>query len=138
MTRIRPGRGSDLNDVADLWDRCGLTPSYVGFRNELQRKLIRDPDLFVVAVTEGRVVGAATGGFDGRVAYVSRMAVHPAVRLRGIGRQLAEELRRRLDEAGAPGGPLLVLDDHDDGRRFWTGLGYVRGPALPTYVPPEP
>lgn len=136
--RIRSGRRADLNDVAELWEDCGLVPAFRGFRNELQRKLLRDPDLFVVAVEDGRVLGAATGGFDGRVTYVGRMAVHPDIRRQGIGRQLVAELRRRLAAAGAPPGELLVMDDHAPGRAFWEGLGYAAGPPLPTYTPALP
>lgn len=130
---VRTGLGHELNDVVDLWGRCGLVPGFVGFRNELQRKLDADPDLFLVAVDDGGIVGALTGGFDGRTAWVSRLAVHPGHRRRGVGRLLVDALRDRLARRGAPSDRLVVLDDHDAGRRFFTGIGWEPDRPATTY-----
>lgn len=131
--RIRSGEGPDLNAVVELWAAGGLAPSFVGFRNELQRKLLRDPDLFLIADEEGVVVGALTAGWDGRMPWVSRLAVHPQWRRRGVARQLLRELRRRLDRQGAPTDMILVLDDRDAGRNFWESVGYRRARRYPSY-----
>ena len=78
--RVRRARSFDLNEVADLWADCGLVPSPRGFRNEMERMLLRAPELFLVAVDTGdggAIVGAVLGSFDGRIATVSRLATHP-------------------------------------------------------------
>lgn len=131
--RIRSGEGSDLNDVVELWAAGGLAPSFVGFRNELQRKLLRDPDLFLVAETAEGVIGALTAGWDGRMPWVSRLAVHPLWRRRGVAQRLLEELWQRLERLGAPTDRILVLDDHDAGRQFWEAVGFVQDNRYPSY-----
>jgi ribosomal protein S18 acetylase RimI-like enzyme len=134
--RIRRGRAHDLNAVADLWAACGLTPAPRGFAREIQRKMLSDPDLFLVADDSNEVVGAVMGGFDGRTAWVSRLAVAPDRRREGVARRLIGELERRFAELDAPEPHVLVLDDNEDSRRMWEGLGYVPGPAMPTYRRP--
>ncbi|MPZ89806.1 MAG: GNAT family N-acetyltransferase [Nitriliruptorales bacterium] len=136
--RIRSGLGPDLNAVVELWAAAGLAPSFVGFRNELQRKLMRDPDLFLVAEEGGQVVGALTGGWDGRMPWVSRLAVHPEWRRRGIARRMLQELRRRLDRHGAPTEMILVLDDRDAGQNFWESVGYRQSRGYPSYQRVDP
>lgn len=135
--RIRRARSPDLNAIADLWATCGLVPSPRGFRNEMQRKLFADPTLFLVADDGGDIVGAVMGGYDGRTAWVSRLAVRPTRRRSGVARQLVAALERHLDELGGTAHTLLVLDDSDDSRRFWTGLGYERSLEVPTYRRPR-
>ena len=44
---------------------------------EIGRKVQRDPDLFLVAFSGRRIVGAVLGGWDGRRGYVYHLAVAP-------------------------------------------------------------
>ncbi|MBU4225890.1 MAG: GNAT family N-acetyltransferase, partial [Chloroflexi bacterium] len=52
--------------------------------DEIQKKLQRDPDLFLVAEYNGMVVGAVLGGFDGRRGLVYHLAVAENHRNRGV------------------------------------------------------
>ena len=124
---IRGAQGYDLNAVADLLVVCDVDRSFVGFRNELQRQLQRDPELFLVAQEDGDVVGALVASFDGRQVWVSRLAVHPGRRREGIGRQLLERLLQRMQEQGLPRQPLSVVDDSEEGRRFFADAGWSEG-----------
>ena len=42
---------------------------------EIQKKLQRDPDLFLVAEADGQLIGTVLGGFDGRRGMVYHLAV---------------------------------------------------------------
>ena len=132
---VRTGQGYDLNAVVDLWATCDLVPGFVGFRNELQRQIARDPQLFLVAHDEGDVVGAIVGGWDGRLAWVSRFAVHPARRRQGIARQIADAFVVRLRELGASR-RVVVLDDLEEGTAFWEASGLDEGPRSRSWVLP--
>ena len=126
-TRVRRARSFDLNEVARLWDDCGLVPSPRGFRNEMERMLLRSPELFLVAAEAddgGRIVGALMGSFDGRVATVSRLATDPARRRSGIATALVDAFAGELTGLGAGDAPLLVLDSNPDADRFWSALAY--------------
>ncbi len=132
---VRTGQPTDLNAVVELWATCDLVPGFVGFRNELQRQIARDPQLFLVAHEEGDVVGALVAGWDGRLAWVSRFAVRPDRRRRGIARQLAEGLLGRLGALGASG-RLVVLDELDEGSAFWEASGLDEGPRSRSWMLP--
>jgi GNAT superfamily N-acetyltransferase len=134
--RVRRARSIDLNEVAELWADCGLVPAGAGFRNEMQRKLLSDPDLFLLAVDtadDGRIVGALLGGFDGRTATVSRLVTHPDRRRRGIAAQLITAFADRLGQVGAASARVVLLDDLPGMRAVWERLGHAAEPDLPVF-----
>ena len=134
--RVRRARSYDLNDVADLWAECGLVPSQRGFRNEMERMLIRSPELFLVAVDAadgGQIVGALLGSYDGRVACVSRLATHPRHRRRGVASVLVDAFSSVLDGLGAADALVLVLDSNPDADRFWSAISYRHAADIRAY-----
>ena len=77
-------------------------------------KVERDPDLFLVATLDGRIVGAVMGGWDGRRAYVYHLAVVHELRRRGVGDALMDELEERLRRKGALKAKCQIYT-HNDG-----------------------
>ena len=71
--------------------------------------------------------------FDGRQIWVSRLAVHPQRRREGVAGQLLFELLRRLEAEGLPRQPLSVVDDSEEGRRFFAELGWHEGDPIRSY-----
>jgi ribosomal protein S18 acetylase RimI-like enzyme len=132
---VRRGRSYDLNAVVDLYAGCGLVPSERGFRNELERKLLADPDLFLVAAETdaGRIIGALSAGFDGRTVVVSRLATHPERRRQGVAAALVNQMEGVLARVGGAGASLVVMDDTVDSRSFWAGIGYDHSGRVPVY-----
>jgi len=124
--RIRPSTLSEYDAVYALWKRAGpgihLRPSDT--REEIAKKLTRDPDLFLVAEVDGQIVGVVLGGWDGRRGLVYHLAVDPAYRRRGIGRALMEELERRLQAKGCLRCYLLVGSDNEEAIAFYRKLGW--------------
>src|SRR5919108_1309947 len=59
---------------------------------EIEKKLARDPDLFLVAEADGAIIGSVIGGYDGRRGLVYHLAVAPDFRGIGIGSRLMEEV----------------------------------------------
>lgn len=135
--RVRRGRSYDLNAVVELYDGCGLVASPGGFRNELERKLISDPDLFLVAVdTAGDIIGALSAGFDGRMVAVSRIATQADRRRQGVATALVTHMHTVLERLGAADMAMVVIDDTDDSRRLWDALGYEQVRRVPLYQQP--
>jgi ribosomal protein S18 acetylase RimI-like enzyme len=97
---------------------------------EIEKKLQRDPDLFLVAERDGRLVGTVLGGFDGRRGMIYHLAVEAACREMGIGAALMEEVERRLHARGCLRSYLLVTTDNQDAMRFYERRGWSRMDGL--------
>jgi ribosomal protein S18 acetylase RimI-like enzyme len=93
---------------------------------EIEKKLLRDPDLFLVAELGGRIVGSVLGGFDGRRGMMYHLAVDHSNRQNGIGALLMDELERRLRHRGCIRYYLLVTQDNEAAIRFYEGHGWKR------------
>jgi ribosomal protein S18 acetylase RimI-like enzyme len=91
---------------------------------EIQKKLERDPDLFLVAESDGCVVGTVIGGYDGRRGLVYHLAVKREFRENGLGSQLMAEIEKRLIAKGCLKCYLIVLADNEDAMRFYERLGW--------------
>ena len=131
---IRRAGRSDLHDVAQLWARAGLPAPVRGFRNELLRLRARDPELLLIALREGRVVGAIAGSYDGRTAVVSRLAVERDVRRQGVATALVEQLCQQLADLGATVDELLVIDTTTDADAFWASIGWAPSRSIRAFV----
>ena len=92
--------------------------------DEISKKLLRDPDLFLLAELDGQLVGSVLGGFDGRRGRVYHLAVIEEYRQRGIGSLLMDALERRLRQKGCLRYYLLVTNDNLDAMRFYQARGW--------------
>lgn len=127
MIRIRDFRfPEDYEEVYDLWENAG---SGIHLRRsdepeEIAKKLQRDPDLFLLAEIDGRIVGSVMGGFDGRRGMMYHMAVAKSFRYKGIGTTLMEALERRLKEKGCIRYYLLVANNNTEVVDFYQERGW--------------
>jgi len=116
----------DYPVVIDLWERCG--PGVQVRRSdepeEIKKKLTRDPDLFLVAECEQKIVGTVMGGFDGRRGMVYHLAVEPAFRVHGVGGKLMQEVESRLQDKGCLKAYLLVTNENDEVIPFYEKRGW--------------
>jgi ribosomal protein S18 acetylase RimI-like enzyme len=116
----------DYPAVIALWQTAGpgihVSPS--DSPGEITRKLERDPDLFLVAEDDKRIVGAVLGGFDGRRGLVYHLAVESGRRGRGIGSALMNELEARLKTRGCRKAYLMVAPENPEAKAFYERLGW--------------
>ncbi len=118
----------DYDSAVALWEsmekgiRVGRSDSPV----EIKRKLERDPDLFLVAEDEGRLVGTVIGGFDGRRGYIYHLAVESGHRRQGVGGMLMDEVERRLRAKGCLKCYLVVTPDNVEAMRYYEKRGWQR------------
>jgi ribosomal protein S18 acetylase RimI-like enzyme len=118
----------DYQAVIQLWEGAG--PGVHVRRSDqidqIKRKLERDPDLFLLAESEGQIVGSVLGGFDGRRGMVYHLAVAALFRRHGIGAALMEELEARLKAKGCIRSYLLVTRDNHQAVKFYEDHGWDR------------
>lgn len=115
----------DYPSVRELWQQAGpgvqLSPSDEPL--EIERKLERDPDLFLVLVERGEILGTVIGGYDGRRGIVYHLAVRPERRGEGLGRALMIEIEDRLRSKGCYKYYLMVRKELDQALTFYQSLG---------------
>lgn len=127
--RIRTFRYSDdYPAVYRLWQSAGpgIHAGRSDSPDEIEKKLQRDSDLFLIAETDGRIVAAVLGGYDGRRGMMYHLAVAQEYRRRGIGEALMAELEGRLRQKGCRRYYLLVTRDNQEAMRFYESRGWVR------------
>jgi ribosomal protein S18 acetylase RimI-like enzyme len=116
----------DYSAAIKLWQSAG-TGVRVGPSDaptELEKKLQRDPDLFLVAEADGQMVGTVIGGFDGRRGSVYHLAVAAAYRRQGVATLLMQEVERRLRGKGCIRCHLLVRSDNLDAMHYYEKVGW--------------
>lgn len=129
---IRPFMMADYEAVIALWREAGpglvIRPSDT--RDEVEKKLSRDPDLFLVAEVAGRVIGVVMGAWDGRRGWLHHLAVAQGHRGQGAATALVREVESRLRLKGCLKVNLLVRAGNIPARHLYASLGYEEMPDL--------
>jgi ribosomal protein S18 acetylase RimI-like enzyme len=124
--RIRSMTADDYDAVIALWRVTeGIGLSAADEREAIAAYLERNPGLSRVAVRGGALVGAVMCGHDGRRGYLHHLAVVPAERGRGLGRELAERCLDDLRALGIGKVNIFVYADNEEGQAFWRATGWV-------------
>ena len=132
---IRVMTKEDYNDVHDLWMTIkgfairSIDDSLVG----VERFLKRNPTTSVVAIEEGKLVGAILCGHDGRRGCLYHVCVSPDYRRRGIGKAMVVFCMNALREEGISKVSLIAFSNNDIGNAFWKTIGWTRREDLNYY-----
>lgn len=122
---IRPFLDKDRAAVARLWvDAFPEDPEHNVSSDMIDRKLRVQPELFLVAVLEGEVVGAVMAGFDGVRGWIHRLAVRGSARRTGVGSKLVRTAELGLSQLGCPKVNLQVRATNAGVVAFYRSLGY--------------
>ena len=131
---LRPCRPEDIAAVLTLWQQAETVPRPTDAPGPLQRRLARDPELFLLAWDGDCLVGSLMGGWDGWRGNMYRLAVAPAYRRRGIARRLVEGVEATLRALGAERITSLVFKDEPGAAELWRSVGYHPDPATERYA----
>ena len=121
---IRPFDTSDEASVVQLWSACGLTVPWNDPHHDIQRKLKIQPEMFLVACSEGRIIATVMAGYDGHRGWINYLAVHPQYRHSGIGRRMMDEAEILLRAAGCPKVNLQVRSKNAAVIEFYKQIGF--------------
>ena len=122
---IHPYRTADEMAVIALWEQGGLLRPQNDPRKDIARKLKVNPEWFLVAESEGRLVGVVMAGYEGHRGWINYLAVEPGRQRTGVGRQLMAEAERLLRAAGCPKINLQVRPENKAAIAFYERLGFV-------------
>ena len=117
---------ADYQQVYDLWSSIerGVHIGRSDSPLEIEKKVSRDPDLFLVAECNDHIIGSVIGGYDGRRGLIYHLAVSATFRGQGIGSQLMDEVEARLREKGCLKCYLMVTDDNHEVEDYYRSRGW--------------
>lgn len=123
--QIRSYQPTDESAVIALWQECGLVRPGNDPKKDIQRKLKVQPEMFLVGLVDGDIIGSAMAGYEGHRGWINYLAVAPAHRRRGYARQLMNEAERLLRECGCPKINLQVRTTNHAVIEFYKRIGFT-------------
>ena len=121
---IRSFRPEDHAQARALWESLqGVGLSSADTFENVARFLQRNPGLSFVATDNTIVVATILCGHDGRRGLIHHLAVAPAHRRKGVGRELVKRALAALRNDRIEKCHLLVFHENSEGRSFWKGIG---------------
>ena len=133
--QIRAMEPEDYGQVYALW----MTIRGFGIRSiddsqeGVRRFLRRNPGMSVVAVRDGRVVGAILCGSDGRRGCLYHVCVQKEYRKEGIGTAMVAYCMEALRREHINKVSLIAFTQNDIGNAFWRQIGWTRREDLNYY-----
>jgi len=126
---------SDYEPVYRLWQSIerGVRVGRSDTLPEIEKKISRDPDLFLVAEENGRIIGSVIGGFDGRRGLIYHLAVAAPYRGKGLGSCLMDEVESRLRAKGCLKCYLLVTSDNPEAEAYYQHRGWQNMDSIRLY-----
>ena len=131
---LRECRPDDVGEILRLWARSNTVRGSTDTLEAIHTRLLRDRDLFLVAVDGGDIVGCLIGGWDGWRGNIYRLVVAPEYRRRGIATILVTEIERRLRALGARRIYALAVEDEPAAVALWRSAGYEPNPIVRPYA----
>ena len=116
----------DYQQVYQLWEaiEVGVHVGRSDTPAEIEKKIARDPDLFLVAVIDENIIGSVIGGYDGRRGLIYHLAVAKEYRGRGIGSRLLDEVESKLRMKGCLKCYLMVTPDNPEAAQYYERHGW--------------
>lgn len=124
---IRRMTMEDFDEVHALWMEIhgfGIR-SIDDSREGVERFIRRNPTTSMVAMADGRIIGAILGGHDGRRGCLYHVCVQEAYRNQGIGQKMVKDCLAALAEEKINKVNLIAFQKNQVGNRFWKGLGWT-------------
>ncbi|MCQ2422686.1 MAG: GNAT family N-acetyltransferase [Lachnospiraceae bacterium] len=124
---IRVMTMDDYKAVYALWQSIhGFGIRSIDDSEEGVRRFIdRNPNTSMVAVCEGRIIGAILCGHDGRRGTFYHVCVQEEYRKQGIGKAMAVACMRALKEEHINKATLVAFTSNSLGNQFWKGAGWT-------------
>ncbi len=115
----------DYSEVRKLWVASGLEIRPGDEPQGITRKLTRDPELFLVAEEDGKIIGTVMGAWDGRRGWMYHLGVLPERHRTGVAGRLVRELEARMTKIGIPKLNALIYPGNSTSVKFFTSAGYA-------------
>lgn len=131
---IRSMKIEDYDEIFSMWQITSKRAlCEADSRENIERYLLRNRGMSLVALENGRIIGTVLAGHDGRRGFIHHMAVLPEYRRKHIGNALATEAIKKIAEDGIDKTHIFCYQDNLTGQGFWTSLGFKKRGDLFVY-----
>ena len=123
---IRKMTIEDFEEVHTLWMEIqgfGIR-SIDDSKEGVERFVRRNPTTSMVAVADGKIIGAILCGHDGRRGCLYHVCVQETYRKHGIGQRLVKACLAALEQEQINKVNLIAFCKNEVGNRFWQELGW--------------
>lgn len=126
MMKIRSLTIFDYDQIVALWKRSELPfrPSGRDRKETVQAQMAANPDFFLGAYEDNRLVGVVVATSDGRKGWINRLAVDPDFRGRGVAEALIAESEKTLRRHGLRIFCALIEDYNTSSMQLFKKCGY--------------
>ncbi|MFX0080727.1 MAG: GNAT family N-acetyltransferase [Candidatus Hodarchaeota archaeon] len=115
---------NSYNHVLKLWKKAGIGVGSSDSKEEIERMLKRNPNLFLIGKLKGEIIAAVMGGFDGRRGYVHHLAVDPIHQKKGYGKKLMDYLISQFRRIGVHKIHLFIEKQNQAVVDFYSNLNW--------------
>ena len=123
---IAPYSETQFAGVKALWEEVFPDdPPRDDAETSIAAKAKEHPELFLLALEQGRVIGSVMAGYDGHRGWLYRVAVAKSHRHQGVGAALIREAEKRLWALGCVKINLQVRGTNQAVAAFYQSMGYV-------------
>ncbi len=135
MFTVRTMTIEDYEGVYALWMSIkGFAIRSIDDSKEgVARFLLRNPDTSVVAVEDGRIIGAILCGHDGRRGCLYHVCVRQECRRKGVGKAMVVFCMEKLKAEQISKVSLIAFTANDIGNAFWRRIGWTKRKDLNYY-----
>jgi ribosomal protein S18 acetylase RimI-like enzyme len=125
--QIRRLTAADYDGIVKLWSIANLPykPKGRDSREAIAAEMKLNPDFFLGAFDEERLVGVAVVSCDSRKGWINRLAVNPDYRRRGIAVDLINECESVIRKRGLKLFCTLIEESNRPSIRLFKKRGYV-------------
>jgi ribosomal protein S18 acetylase RimI-like enzyme len=121
---FRVFRRKERKAVLELWKKCKLTQPWEEPAKDIYRRIKDHSDLFLVCLNNENIIATVMGRCDENRGWIEYLAVDPAFRKKGIGRQLVKLIEERLSKMGCIEIGFLIQNEGEVAADFYQKTGY--------------
>lgn len=117
----------NYDEITCLWKRAGLPyrPEGRDSKSALTNEMRANPDFFLGAFENNRLIGVVVLSSDMRKGWVNRLAVDPGYRRRGVAKALIAKSEETFRKHGLRIFGALIEDYNKASMRLFKECGYV-------------
>ena len=114
-----------FDGVAALWQEAFPNPQPWNAPDvTIQAKLATQPELFLLAIDRGQIIGSVLAGYDGHRGWLYTVAVLKTHQRQGVGSALVREAESLLHKLGCVKINLQIQSTNASVTEFYRRLGY--------------